>query len=148
MICESTDFMYPLLADVYFPIVTQDGYGSVNKQWTLDRTVACSLASVSRKARAEVTVDVEILLDGMLVGKVKKDLRIDSTGTENAITNVILTNVRDANGNILHLETAGPRKGKGTIFEVAKNEPIVGPFGSVEYWRILLRRSENQGVDV
>lgn len=147
MICDTTDFMYPLLADVYYPIVKQDGYGSVNKQWTLDKTIACSVASVTRKSRADVDINVEILLDGTLTGKVRKDLRIDSTGTEQAITNVIITNIRDTNGNILYLETSGPRKGKGTIFELAKNEPILGPFGSVEYWRILLRRSDNQGVD-
>lgn len=147
MICDTTDFMYPLLADVYHPIVKQDGYGSVNKQWTIDRTVACSLASPTRKSVADVSVDVEILLEGILTGRVRKDLRIDSTGTEQAITNIIITNIRDANGNLLYLETSGPRKGKGTIFEVAKNEPILGPFGSAEYWRILLRRSDNQGVD-
>lgn len=147
MICDTTDFMYPLLADVYYPIVKQDGYGSVSKQWTLDKTIACSLSSATAKNRAEVTPNVEILLDNMLAGKVRRDLRIDSTGAENAITNIIITNIRDTDGNILYLETSGPRKSKGTIFEIAKNEPIVGPFGSAEYWRIVLRRSDNQGVD-
>lgn len=147
MLCDTTDFMYPLLADVFYPIVKQDGYGSVNKQWVLDKTIACSLSSITRRGKAEVAPNVELLVDGMLIGKVRKDLRISSSNNTNSITNIIVTNVRDTNGNVVYLETSGPRKDKGTIFEVATNEPVVGPFGDVEYWRILLRRSDNQGVD-
>ena len=147
MLCDTTDFMFPLLADVYYPIVKQDGYGSVNKQWIIDKTVACSLSSGIRRSRPEVAPNVELLVDGMLIGKVRRDLRIDSANSTNSITNVLITNVRDANGNIVYLETSGPRKDKGTIFELASNEPVVGPFGDVQYWRILLRRSDNQGVD-
>ena len=77
MLCDTTDFMYPLLADVFYPIVKQDGYGSINKQWVLDKTVPCSLSSVIRRGKAEVTPNVEILVDGMLIGKVRKDLRIE-----------------------------------------------------------------------
>ena len=46
------------------------------------------------------------------------------------------------------METSGPRSGKSTIFEVATQEPYVGPFGGIEYYNLVIRRSENQAVDV
>ena len=65
-----------------------------------------------------------------------------------SLTNIIFTNMRDTNGNIIHVETSGPRSGNPTLFEVATSSPIVGPFGNVEYYKIILRRSENQAVDL
>jgi hypothetical protein len=59
-----------------------------------------------------------------------------------------VTNIRDKNGNVIHLETSGSRAGQPTLFEVATFDPFVGPFGNVELYRIILRRSENQGVDL
>lgn len=146
--CESTDFTYPLLADVYYAIVGQSAYGDVNKQWILDRSVACAFAPASRKGVAQIQPNVELFQDDNLYGRLRKDLRIGADGTENAITNVLITNIRDNSGNSIYNETSGIRKGKTTLFEVAGNDPIVGPFGSAEYWRVIIRRSENQGVDV
>jgi len=67
---------------------------------------------------------------------------------DNAITNVIVTNIKDKNCNPIYLETSGIRNGKSTIFEIATQEPFVGPFGNVEYYKVILRRSENQAADV
>ena len=47
---------------------------------------------------------------------------------------------------MIYKETAGPRSGKGTIYEMATVEPFTGPFGSVEYFKMLWRRTENQTV--
>ncbi len=44
MICETPDFTFPMLADVYHPVVEQGIYGNVEKTWILDRTIACSFA--------------------------------------------------------------------------------------------------------
>jgi hypothetical protein len=46
------------------------------------------------------------------------------------------------------METSGPRDGKSTIYEIASSEAIVGPFGNVEYYKVVLRRSENQASDL
>jgi hypothetical protein len=148
MACDTTDFMYPLLADVYYPIVKQSAYGDVNKTWVLNKTVACNFYHVGNKNKPGVPANVELMLDDMLVGRTRCDIRISSEDDQNAITNVLITNIRDINGNSIYNETSGIRKGKTTLFEVAGNDPTVGPFGSVEYWKVMIRRSENQGVDV
>jgi hypothetical protein len=59
-----------------------------------------------------------------------------------------VTNIKDRNLNEVFLETAGPRAGRSTLFEVATVEPFMGPFGSVEYYKVVVRRSENQAADL
>jgi hypothetical protein len=145
---KGTDFIYPLLADVYYPIVEQGGYGNIKKQWILDKTIVCSFSSAGNANKEEVKPSVNITLDSTLLGRTKSDVRVSSVDANNAITNVIITNIRDASCKPIYVETSGPRSGKSTIFEVATQEPIVGPFGSVEYYKLVIRRSENQAADV
>jgi len=145
---DKTDFIFPMEADVYHPIVEQGALGNVKKTWVLDRTIACSLAPAGTAWKEEVKPNVNITQDGLLMGRVKEDIRFSSREAANAITNVIITNIRDKNCNPLYVETSGPRAGKSTIFEIATNEPFAGPFGNVEYFKIVVRRSENQAADV
>jgi hypothetical protein len=145
---DKTDFMFPMEADVYHPIVEQGALGNVQKTWVLDRTIACSLAPAGTAFKEEVAPNINITQDKLLIGRVREDIRISDRDANNAITNVIITNIRDKNCNPIYVETSGPRVGKSTIFEVATNDPFVGPFGSVEYFKVVIRRSENQGADV
>lgn len=148
MICESTDFVFPMQADVYYPIVEQGPYGNVQKVWVLDKTIAVNFNRVGSAAKEEIVPNVNITQKSVLVGRSKTDIRISSLDANNAITNVIITNIRDKNCNDIYIETAGPRSGKSTIFEIATQEPFVGPFGGVEYYSLIIRRSENQAVDL
>jgi hypothetical protein len=148
MLCESTDFVYPLLADIYYPVVEQGAYGNVKKQWILDRSVACNFAPFGRAAKEEVTPNVNITKENILLGRVRADIRFGSNNSRNAITNVLVTNIRTAQNDPIYIETSGPRDGRSTIYEIATTEAIVGPFGNVEYHKVVLRRSENQASDL
>lgn len=148
MSCNTTDFMFPLCADVYYPAVEQGAYGDVKRTWMLDKQVACSFSAAGSAGKEEVTPNVNITQEKVLVGRVKQDVRISKRDSKNAVTNVIITNIKDSNGNPIYVETTGPRAGKSTIFEIASQEPFVGPFGSVEYYALVIRRSENQAVTV
>jgi hypothetical protein len=148
MICETTDFIYPILADIYYPIVDQSSYGNVKKQWILDRTIACHFESAGSAGKEEVKPNANITKDVILSGRSRTDLRVSKHMENNSITNVVITNIRDASGNHIYLETSGPRSGKSTIFELATQDPTLGPFGTVEYYRLVIRRSENQAADV
>jgi hypothetical protein len=146
--CETTDFTFPLLVDVYYPIVEQGAYGNVKKTWVLDKSICCNFNATGNAGNEEIKPNVNITREAILIGRVKTDIRISSLEDRNAVTNVILTNIRTSTGTSIYNETAGPRSGKPTIFEIASNEPYLGPFGSVEYYSLVIRRSENQGVDV
>lgn len=148
MICENPDFIFPMQADIYHPIVEQGSYGNVKKTWVLDRTIACQFAPAGTAWKEEVVPNVNITQDKLLIGRVKTDIRMSSIEARNSITNVIITNIRDKNCNEIYLETSGPRAGKSTIFEVATQDPYLGPFGNIEYYKVVIRRSENQASDV
>lgn len=145
---ELTDFTFPMEADIFHPVVEQGALGNVKKTWILDRSIACSLNPAGTATKEDVKPNVNITQDGLLLGRVKQDIRISGRDSSNSITNVIVTNIRDRNCNQIYMETSGPRAGKSTIFEVATSEPFIGPFGSVEYFKVILRRSENQAADV
>lgn len=148
MICEKTDFIYPMLADIYYPIITQSQNGQVKKQWILDRTIACNASPLGGiRGDEEVNPKAFIQRSGELVARSKTDLRISSKDMSNSITNILITNIRDAHNNPIYIETAGVRSGKATMFEVAGLEPIVGPFGPIEYYKMLWKRTDNQAVD-
>ena len=148
MDCNNTDFLYPMCAEVYTPIVEQSAYGNVAKQWMLDRKIVCNFTPAGNAFKEEVNPNIDLTKDTILVGRAKNDLRISSLEKLNSITNIVVTNIKDKNGNIVYLETAGPRAGQSTIFEIATVQPFVDPFGTVEHYKIVLRRSENQGVTV
>lgn len=147
-ICETPDFVFPMQADLFHPIVEQGAYGNIKKQWILDRTIVCNLTPAGSAFGEDVKPNVNITQELLLMGRTKTDVRISSQDAKNSITNVIITNIKDRFGNQIYLETSGPRAGKATIFEIATNEPYLGPFGTVEHYNLVIRRSENQGVDL
>jgi hypothetical protein len=144
--CDTTDFIYPMKADIYYPIITQNSYGQPNKEWVFDRTIVCNATTVGGAGDVELKPDTFLQYDGKLVCRSRSDIRVSSNESENAITNILITNIRSKTDTILYKETAGPRTGRGTIYEVGTLEPFVGPFGEIEYYKMLWRRTENQTV--
>lgn len=144
--CVEPDFIYPMKADIYYPIITQNQYGQPNKNWVYDRTVICNATPVGGAGTEELKPEVFLQYDGKLVARSKIDIRLSSNGESNAISNILITNIRNANDSLIYKETAGPRSGRGTLYEVGTLEPFSGPFGDVEYFKMLWRRSENQDV--
>ena len=147
-VCETPDFMFPMQASLYHPIVEQGDFGAIKKQWVLDRTFACSLSSGGSAFKEEVKPNVNITQNSILVGRTKSDIRISSRDSKNSLTNILITDVKDQEGNLIYMETSGPRSGKGTLFEIATYEPFVGPFGVVDSYKLIIRRSENQTGEV
>jgi hypothetical protein len=135
-------------ADVYYPITEQGTYGSVKKQWILGKTIACNFSSGGSAFKEEVVANPNITQDSLLLGRVKNDVRVGASEELYGITDIVLSNIRDSAGNIVYIETAGERSSKGTIFEIATLEPIVGPTKRVEYYKLMIRRSQNQGVNL
>jgi hypothetical protein len=146
--CETTSIIFPMLADIYYPIVDQGAYGNVQKNWIHDRTIACNFSSAGSAFKEDIKPNVNITQDTVMLGRTRADIRFSSKNNQNSITNVIVTNIKNKDLNEIYVETAGPRAGKSTLFEVATVEPFTGPFGDVEYYRVVLRRSENQAADL
>ena len=145
--CEDTDFMYPMKADVYYPIVEQGAYGNVTKTWIFNKTIICNF-SKDGTVDEEVKPNVNITLKKVLMGRTKKDIRFSQENNADAITNVVITNIRTKTDVPLYIETSGVRAGKSTIYEIESQSPIIGPFGDPDYYALAIRRSENQASDI
>jgi hypothetical protein len=144
--CEVTDFMYPMKADIYFPILTQGEYGQPKKDWVYDRTIVCNATPVGGLGTEDIKPETFLQYENKLISRTQNDPRLSSNNVNNATTNILVTNIRSANDSLIYKETAGPRSGRGTIYEIATVEPFTGPFGSIEYYKMLWRRTENQTV--
>jgi hypothetical protein len=146
MICETPDFTFPLYADIYYPIITQGAYNEVKKEWVFDRTIVCNATPVGGAGQEDIKPAEFLQYENKLVARSKTDLRSTSNEAKQAITNILITNIRNMGGELIYKESAGSRKGRGTLYEVATLEPFLGPFNNVEYYKMLWRRSENQSV--
>jgi len=144
--CPETDFMYPMMADIYYPVITQTDYGQATKKWVLDRTIILNATPVGGAGQEDIKPEIFLQYENKLVGRVKEDPRISTSNGSNAITNILVANIRNAQEVLIYRETAGVRANRGTIYELGTVEPFTGPFGSIEYYKMLLRRAENQTV--
>lgn len=146
--CSAPDFIFPMTAEIFYPMVEQNAYGGVSKTWILDETIIGNFSPAGSSTREEVVPNVNITQNTLLICRVKKDLRVSKSKNGTSITNIIVTNIKDSLGNEIYVETAGPRAGQSTIFEIATQEAQIDPFGGgVQYYKVVLRRSDNQGAD-
>ena len=143
---DTTDFVYPMLADVYYPIITQGPFGEIKKEWVFDRTISCNATPVGGAGSEQIKPDMFLQYEDKLIVRSKGDLRLKSNSSQEATTNILITNIRLSHGQLIYKETAGPRAGKGTIYEVGTLEPFTGPFNNIEYYKMLWRRTESQAV--
>ena len=145
--CPETDFMFPHMADVYYPLISQGLYNEIKKEWIYDRTIVCNATSLGTiRDREEVAPDTNTYMqyDQKIKARSKQDLRIALDSTSQAVTNILVTNIRNADGMVIFQETAGVRAGKPTVYEIGMLEPFTGPFGNVEYYNMIWRRTESQ----
>jgi hypothetical protein len=138
--------MYPMKADIYYPVITQTDYGQATKKWVLDRVIILNATPVGGAGQEDIKPEIFLQYDNKLVGRVKEDPRMSTSNGSNAITNILVANIRNAQEDLIYKETAGVRAGRGTIYELGTVEPMTGPFGSIDYYKMLLRRAENQTV--
>lgn len=144
--CDTPDFLYPMLADVYYAIITQNEYGKAVKDWVFDRTISCNAESITKRAQEEIRPDIFLQADGKLIARSRTDIRTSTKNENHSLTNILITNVRLSGDNVVYRETAGSRSGRSTIFEIATLEPFVGGLQTIEYYYMMWRRSENQTV--
>lgn len=147
MTCNTSP-QFPMRVDVFYPMVEESGYGQLKKTWVFDKTISCYFSSGSDANKESVVPDPNIKQEFILVGRVSQDIRLSSSEESYSITNVIFSNLRSSQDVSFYNETSGIRKNSPTIFEIASNEAVIGPFGDIDYYKIVLRRSENQAVDL
>ena len=144
--CDTADLYFPMLADVYYPSITQGQYGEIKKTWTIDRTMSLYAEPFSRKGMGEISPQIFLQYKDLVICRTRNDLRLPSYSgsTSEALTNIMITSIRTSMGQELYLETAGPRSGSGALYEIASYNAHYAPYGDIDYYSFTLRRSENQ----
>lgn len=71
-ICEQTDFLYPMKADVYYPIINQNSYGQATKDWVYDRTIVCNASPIGTLNEESIKPDVFLQNKNKLIARTKK----------------------------------------------------------------------------
>lgn len=146
MSCCGSDFMFPMKVDIYYPKVEQNMYGQITKDWSFDRTVLCSFIA-DTVSKEDVPAEIYVHPKDRLTGRVQFDPRISLSGESYSLSNILFANIRNNYNDLIYRETSGEREGKGTLFEIVAFDPFVGPFGGIEHYNLIIRRTENQGVE-
>ena len=143
--CEATDFIYPMKADVYYPIITQNNYGQANKEWVFDRTIKCSI--ISQMSGGAKTLAGEIKsnsgnfsYNSELLIRTGQDVQEKKNGTIYPITEILITNIKDSAGKLAWKEKGNiPTQYELKTFIISFN-----PSHEIEFYRGFLSRSTKQ----
>jgi hypothetical protein len=136
--------------DIYYATETQDDFGKITKKWTFDMIEPCSFYTLGDKSNDNNLTfeDKKFLkMENMLYGRFQTDPRQALDGSFHPISHILVTNIRGVTCNTdpFFVETNGTYVGKPTLYEVKTCQPFIGPFNSVEYFKIQLERSDHQG---
>lgn len=126
-----TDELY-----VYYSTQTQDSFGTIQRSWTFDRLERGLFTQTMKRM---YDVDTQNTWRDILNGHTEEDLRIDNEGNLHSPSEVLIMFK-----NPERIETAGPRKGKPTTYELRGSSPVEGPFGEVLHFDTQLYRSITQ----
>lgn len=148
--CSS--LLFPMKCDVYYATETQDKYGQIEKTWSWDMEEDCSFYTLNDKSNSEnFSFDDNKFyrMETMLYGRIRKDIRQSSEGLYHPISHILISDIRagDCNPTSFFIETNGDYVGKPTVFELKMIQPFIGPFNTVEYYKIQLERSDIQGLN-
>jgi hypothetical protein len=149
---QCSTFFFPMQCDIYYASESQDELGMIDKKWNLDKTVPCSFYTLNDESnRNNFGFDTkkDYRLETMLFGRVKSDIRKNSFGQHFPLSHILVTNIRSAtcSDDLFFYETNADYVSVPTIFEVKMAQPYIGPFTTIEYFKIQLERSDTQELN-
>ena len=148
--CSSPFFQ--MECDIYYADESQARHGKIEKRWKFDKSERCSFYTLGDKSNDDnFSFEKErfVKLETMLYGRFSKDPRKDSYGEYHPVSHILIHNIRSSmcNSETLWIETNGDYVGKPTVFEIKTCQPFIGPFNTIEYWKIQLERSDRQELN-
>jgi len=129
--------------DVYYSTQKQSELGIENKTWSLDQTLSGYFETLGAVEKDSVKSGNFFSYEDKIVGRSSKDLRESLNGIKYPVTDVLVRNIYDSKtGNPFYNEYSGGP----TTYEVLAVEPYVNPWNQIEYYKVLLNRSDIQGL--
>ena len=141
MLCISTHPLFNMNLDIYYAQKEQDKYGREQKTWSFDQTLIGYAETIGAEDKSKTFFEYK----GKLLARTKVDPRISINAQQYAMTDVIITDIRDRKtSQEFFVETFGERSGKSTLYEISAIEPYIDPFNKIEYYRLFLNRLDAQ----
>lgn len=145
------DIYFPMIANLYYGEETQNSFGQIELSWVKNREVRCSSISsmTGRTMGAELTPDQFIDYNNLLYFRTNEDIRVnlqdqnDNNPETQPLNLILVSNIKDDNGVVIYRDYNKP-----TIYEVATVVPSFTEFQRINYFRVFLRRSQDQGLDL
>lgn len=145
------DIYFPMTADLYYGSETQNDFGQIELDWIKNREVRCSSISsiTGRTMGPELRPDQFIDYSNLLYFRTNEDIRVDLQDQNDnnpeihALNLILVSNIKDDSGVVIYRDYNKP-----TIYEVATVVPSFSEFQRINYFRVFLRRSQDQGVDL
>ena len=150
-ILDSTNMLFRMLCDVYYATEEQDKFGAMVKTWTKDREVSCELYMIDKISdRNNFTFDDPEFyrINNLLRGRAVEDIRKDALGIYHPLSHIVVTNVRTGKPveDNVFVMTNGDYIGKPIVYAVSTCNPYGGAFGTTEFYKVSLKRADDQGV--
>ena len=146
-----TDIFFPMKCDIYYATETQDKYGKMVKNWSLGNTLDCTLYTPNEKKMDDFKFeDYRFLkLDEFVVGRIKFDPRQSDVESYYPMSHILVTNIRSngCNDQLLFFESTETYEKKATVFELRSCRPYIGPYSTIEYFKLVLQRSDTQELN-
>lgn len=145
------DIFFPMKCDIYYATETQDEYGTIVKKWSQGNGLDCALYIEEKKKADDFTFENQrfFKLDGFLVGRTKQDPRMSDVNSYFPMSHILITNIRGngCNEELLFYESTETYEKKPTIYELRSCQSYVGPFSTIEYFKLTLERSDMQELN-
>lgn len=135
---------YPLKADVYYAEESQNDFGEIDKAWEFNRTIKVDMNTSTNYKDQQVQPDQFFWVQDMLNGMTDEDVRVAENHLPHSLTNILITNIRNSSGTVIYYESAGERVGLPTLYEISGLLPHNDPWGNIDYYKLVLKRSELQ----
>lgn len=138
------DILYPMTAELYYADTKQDELGTMKKSWVYDRTIKCStisqmadkttLTGESSNAKSMFELNSDAIL------RTNENIQKKKNGTFYPITEILITDIKDSNGDYVWEDVLGKR----VQFEIKTFVSGYGENHSVQFYRAYLARSKKQ----
>lgn len=142
MFAGMNQLFYPMSADIYYATKQQNDFGEVTRTWSKDRSVKCSAIKQNPNSRTPGFLNSEnnIEYDIIVNFRTAEDIQLATSGTTYRVTDILITNIKDASQNIVWKEDSST----ATVFEISAVEPMLDVSNSIMGYRVRCVRADSQ----
>lgn len=144
----SNNFVFSMLCDVYYATESQDKYGQVVKSWVPDASLPCTFYTPPTTVKSDefrFTDNKFYSMESTLIGRIGPEIKVSAYPLSNLLITSIRTN--SCESELLYSEkSVAGYETVPTVFDVRMLQPHVGVFNKIEYYRVVLERSDRQDL--